>query len=130
DGDIHQPLTKYFELGCSDVDITELLKLHYDTTVYGLREVISCLLNAVEPDKDQHDKWGQFGLWLHAGLEVFSGKINWLKIWWTNKNPRLIAKYYIDMCRWIGGVPIITQSNPGMENYGVANTHTTVFTKL
>ena len=56
--------------------------------------------------QDQHDKWGRFGLWLHAGLEAFSGKINWLKIWWTNKNPKLVAKYYIDTCRQIGGTLI------------------------
>jgi hypothetical protein len=91
-------------------------------------EVITRLLNTVEPEQvnerrrsafkrkrfwaagvndvwpqDQHDKWGRFGLWLHAGLEAFSGEINWLKIWWTNKNPRLVAKYYIDTCRRIGG---------------------------
>ncbi|KAF8237271.1 hypothetical protein L208DRAFT_1248282, partial [Tricholoma matsutake] len=36
DGDICKPLVDYFELGCSDILITELLKLHYDTTVYGL----------------------------------------------------------------------------------------------
>jgi hypothetical protein len=91
-------------------------------------QVISRLLKTVEPEQvaerrrgvlkrrhfwaagvndvwpqDQHDKWGRFGLWLHAGLEAFSGEINWLKIWWTNKNPRLVAKYYIDTCRRIGG---------------------------
>lgn len=99
-------------------------------------------VNDVWP-QDQHDKWGRFGLWLHAGLEAFSGEINWLKIWWTNKNPRLITKYYLDTCRRIGGkifvhcdsslgncivpgVPIITQSDPGTENYGVANTHTLI----
>ena len=59
-------------------------------------------VNDVWP-QDQHDKWGRFGLWLHAGLEAFSGEINWLKIWWTNKNPRLVAKYYLDTCRRIGG---------------------------
>jgi hypothetical protein len=53
--------------------------------------------------QDQHDKWGRFGLWLHAGIEAFSGEINWLKIWWTNKNPRLAAKFYFDTCRRIGG---------------------------
>src|ERR1700678_3464732 len=134
------------------------------------REVISSLLKKVEPEEvvqccrrgfkrrhfwaagvndvwpqDQHDKWGRFGLWLHAGLEAFSGEINWLKVWWTNKNPRLITKYYLDTCRQIGGawfsllvdtentficgfvgVPIITQSDPGTENFGVANAHTSI----
>ena len=85
------------------------------------RELIGRLLNVVEPEQvvehcqcgfkwkcfwaagvsdvwpqDQHDKWGQFGLWLHAGLEAFLGEINWLKIWWMNRNLRLITKYYID----------------------------------
>jgi hypothetical protein len=59
-------------------------------------------VNDVWP-QDQHDKWGRFGLWLHAGIEAFSGEINWIKIWWTNKNPRLIAKFYLDTCRRIGG---------------------------
>lgn len=44
---------------------------------------------------DQHDKWEQFGLWLHIGLDPYSGKILWLNIWWTNSNPRLIASYYL-----------------------------------
>ena len=90
--------------------------------------------------QDQHNKWGWFGLWLHAGLEAFSGEINWLKIWWTNRNPRLIMKYYIDTCQQIGGTLFhwtlksllmkclqvfpLTQIDPGTENYGVANAHT------
>jgi hypothetical protein len=32
-----------------------------------------------------------FGLWLHISLDPFAGWINWLKVWWTNKNPRRIA---------------------------------------
>jgi hypothetical protein len=88
------------------------------------REVISSLLKTVEPEEealpshdryfgpvgvndvwpqDQHDKWGRFGLWIHAGVDSFSGEFNWLNIWWTNKNPRLITRYYLDTCRRIGG---------------------------
>ena len=69
-------------------------------------------INDVWP-QDQHDKWGRFGLWLHAGLEAFSGEINWLKIWWMNRNPRLITKYYIDTCRRIGG----TSFHQTLENF-------------
>ena len=53
--------------------------------------------------QDQHNKWGSFGIWLHASIELFSGEINWIKIWWTNSDPRLIVRYYLDMCRKIGG---------------------------
>ncbi|KAF8510665.1 hypothetical protein BU17DRAFT_77646 [Hysterangium stoloniferum] len=189
DESIQEPLRQYYELGLSDVKITELLKERYDTNNYGLRYVgpfmslkshrwlcsyswgmLStrqqnhtpetiyntiyeiqkrfplcgiegickslriehdiCASRMVESDEvkqhrrcgfhrcrlwaagindvwpqDQHDKWGPFGLWLHAGIEAFSSEINWLKVWWTNKNPRLIVKYYLDTC-W---VPIITQ---------------------
>ncbi|KAF9524133.1 hypothetical protein CPB83DRAFT_898178 [Crepidotus variabilis] len=76
--------------------------------------------------QDQHDKWGRFGLWLHNGIDPFTGYNNWMKIWWTNSNPRLITKYYLDACRLMQGVPMITQSDPGTENYGVANVQTII----
>ena len=93
---------------------------------------------------DQHDKWGpRFGLWLHNGIDPFISTNNWLKVWWTNKNPRLIAKYFLDYVRKYGGrrllfernlfllfiwpypaIPVTTQSDLGSENYGVANIQT------
>ena len=30
---------------------------------------------------DQHDKWMCYGLWLHMGVEPFTGVILWLIIW-------------------------------------------------
>jgi hypothetical protein len=53
---------------------------------------------------DQHDKWGHYHLWIHVGIEPFSGYVAWLKIWRTNHNPRLIAKYYLDAIRELGGI--------------------------
>ncbi|KAK7036943.1 hypothetical protein R3P38DRAFT_3311626 [Favolaschia claudopus] len=73
---------------------------------------------------DQHDKWKRFGLWLHVGLDPLPGRLAWLKIWWTNRNPRLITSYYIEACRQLGGIPLITQSDAGPENYGIANCQT------
>ncbi|KAJ7037131.1 hypothetical protein C8F04DRAFT_1180848 [Mycena alexandri] len=67
---------------------------------------------------DQHDKWKRFGLWLHIGLDPFTGRILWLSIWWTNRNPRLITSYFLRGCRRAGGIPLITQSDLGSENYG------------
>src|SRR5277367_221394 len=52
---------------------------------------------------DQHDKWKRFGLYLHVGLDPFPGKLLWLKIWWTVRNPHLICKFYLDACREAGG---------------------------
>ena len=59
-------------------------------------------VNDVWP-QDQHNKWGRFGIWLHCSLEAFSGEINWLRVWWTNKNPKLVASYFINKCRQIKG---------------------------
>jgi hypothetical protein len=42
-------------------------------------------------------------LWLHNGIDPFISINNWLKVWWTNKNPRLIAKYFLDYVREYGG---------------------------
>ncbi|KAJ6466161.1 hypothetical protein C8R47DRAFT_991038 [Mycena vitilis] len=74
---------------------------------------------------DQHDKWKyKFGLALHSGLDPFLGRIQWLKIWWTNSNPRLILSYYLDVVAETGFMPLVSQSDPGVENFGMANGHT------
>ncbi|KZT31725.1 hypothetical protein SISSUDRAFT_1038243 [Sistotremastrum suecicum HHB10207 ss-3] len=53
---------------------------------------------------DQHDKFKKANLWFHVCVDPYSGYVVWLKVWWTNKNPRL--------------------SDPGSENYGVARAQT------
>ncbi|KAF9541946.1 hypothetical protein CPC08DRAFT_650399 [Agrocybe pediades] len=73
---------------------------------------------------DQHDKLKRFGLALHAGIDPFNGVIHWIKIWWTNSNPKLITSYYLDMAERNKAIPLVTQSDPGSENYGIANAHT------
>ncbi|KZT62181.1 hypothetical protein CALCODRAFT_426458, partial [Calocera cornea HHB12733] len=75
---------------------------------------------------DQHDKWQRFGLFLHVGLDNFSNAVLWLKVWWTNSNPLLIASFYLDAAAHLKGIPLITQSDPGTENYGIANAQTTL----
>jgi len=45
---------------------------------------------------DQHDKWLRFGLALHTGIEPFSGRILWMKVWHNNRNPQLILSYYLE----------------------------------
>ncbi|CAK5263848.1 unnamed protein product [Mycena citricolor] len=74
---------------------------------------------------DQHDKWKyKFGLALHTGIDPFLGMIHWLKIWWNNSNPRLIFSYYLETVERLGVIPLVTQSDPGSENVGIANGHT------
>ncbi|THU92671.1 hypothetical protein K435DRAFT_671733, partial [Dendrothele bispora CBS 962.96] len=73
---------------------------------------------------DQHDKWKRFGLALHTGMDPFSGKIKWLKVWWTNNNPRLIFRYYLECIKKDEYTYLITQSDPGSENFCLAKGHT------
>ncbi|EGO27331.1 hypothetical protein SERLADRAFT_435108 [Serpula lacrymans var. lacrymans S7.9] len=56
--------------------------------------------------------------------EPFSGQVLWLKIWWTNWNPRLICGWYCDTVERLGEMPLLTQSDPGSENNGIANGQT------
>jgi hypothetical protein len=53
---------------------------------------------------DQHDKWGRFGLWLHLGIDPYAGRFAWLKVWWCNRNPRLLINYYLEAARKVGGM--------------------------
>ncbi|KAG1744432.1 hypothetical protein EDB19DRAFT_1894566 [Suillus lakei] len=64
---------------------------------------------------DQHDKWLKYGLGLHTGIEPFSGRIMWI---------RLILSYYLDKVKTLGHMPMVTQSDPGSKNFGIANAHT------
>ncbi|KAJ7728625.1 hypothetical protein B0H16DRAFT_1697380 [Mycena metata] len=74
---------------------------------------------------DQHDKWKyKFGLCLHSGLDPFIGRFLWEKDWWTNSNPRLILSYYLDAVEESGFMPLVSQSDPGVENFGLANGNT------
>ncbi|KZV88399.1 hypothetical protein EXIGLDRAFT_798661 [Exidia glandulosa HHB12029] len=75
---------------------------------------------------DQHDKWKRFGLLFHVGVEVYSGRVLWLKVWWSNRTPALLASYYFGAVRDTGGVPLLTQSDPGKEAVGIANAHTVI----
>ena len=91
---------------------------------------------------DQHDKWKRFGLALHTGIDPFPGWIHWIQVWWTNNNPKLILSYYLEFierfkCRFLiylsklsthlyVDIPLVSQSDPRSENYGIANVQTTL----
>ena len=56
---------------------------------------------------DQHDKFKRYGLFFHVGLDPFPGVIHWCKVWWTVRNPKLIARFYIDTARSLGGKSLL-----------------------
>ncbi|KAK6996129.1 hypothetical protein R3P38DRAFT_2566118, partial [Favolaschia claudopus] len=51
----------------------------------------------------------RFGLWLHLGMDPFTGRIEWVKIWWSNRNSKLVTSY--DACREIDGVFVVRKLN-------------------
>ncbi|KAG0702528.1 hypothetical protein DFH29DRAFT_1046162 [Suillus ampliporus] len=73
---------------------------------------------------DQHDKWLRFGLALHTEIEPFSGRIMWMRVWHSNRNPQLILSYYLNTLMELSHMPLVTQSDLGTENFGIANGHT------
>ena len=59
---------------------------------------------------DQHDKWRRFRLWLHLGVDPFSGCFVWLKVWWSNRNACLLINYYLEAVRMTQGAFFATST--------------------
>lgn len=53
---------------------------------------------------DQHEKLKRHGINWHVGLDPFPGVTHWCRVWWTVKNPVLIAKFYMDAARQMKGI--------------------------
>ncbi|KIK23170.1 hypothetical protein PISMIDRAFT_11080 [Pisolithus microcarpus 441] len=147
--EIELHITRMWKARLNDRQIVEELRKLIDTNQYGIGSVIRDYFATYEPHLirhrkahrlqrchfwaagindlwavDQHDKWNHFGLALHTGIEPFSGKILWIHIWHSNRNPQLILTYYLDVVEEFGFIPLITQSDPGSENFGIANAQT------
>jgi len=113
---------------CSKVCLLVVIFLHCDTRNFAHRALILSYMNLHHPEEvlahksqwlkrsiywtagvndiwvfDQHDKWRRFQLFLHVAIEPFSGHILWLKIWWTNRNPRLICGWYCNTVQALSG---------------------------
>lgn len=72
---------------------------------------------------DGYDKLKPYGIAIHGAVDGFSRKILWLKAGYSNSNPRLIAKFYLDFIRHINGVPKIIRADRGTENVLVHRMH-------
>lgn len=52
---------------------------------------------------DQHDKLLKHGIALHVGIEPVAGSVLWAKVWWTNKNSKVVAGWFLDAVQSLGG---------------------------
>ena len=69
---------------------------------------------------DGYDKLKPFGFCIHGCIDGYSRRIMWLEVGTTNNDPLVIAKYYIDCVRHVGGTPSIVRADRGTENVKVA----------
>ena len=60
---------------------------------------------------------------MHGGINGFSRWLIWLEVGPTNNNPEVIAKFYLDAVKQVGGLPRKIRSDDGTENSMVEAIH-------
>ncbi|XP_057304634.1 uncharacterized protein LOC130641714 [Hydractinia symbiolongicarpus] len=65
---------------------------------------------------DGYDKLKPFGFSVHGCIDGFSRRIIWLEVGVTNKQPEVIAHYYIQAVKQMNAVPLRIRSDDGTEN--------------
>ena len=69
---------------------------------------------------DGYDKVNPFGFCIHGCIDGFSRRIMWLEVGSTNNDSRVVAKYFLNCIRQIGGTATILRADYGTENVKVA----------
>ena len=69
---------------------------------------------------DGYDKLKPFGFCIHGAIDGYSRRILWLEAFVTNNDPRVVARYFCDCIKQVGGVPRIVRADNGTENCNVA----------
>jgi len=65
---------------------------------------------------DGYDKLKPYGLCISGAIDGFSRKLMWLEMYHTNNNPKVIAGYYMEAVKEIGGAPAVIRADFGTEN--------------
>ena len=65
---------------------------------------------------DGYDKLKPFGFAVHGAIDGFSRRILWLEVGPSNNNPQIIAKYFLDTVKQLGGCPQVCRCDMGTEN--------------
>lgn len=65
---------------------------------------------------DGNDKLCPYGFGIHGCIDGYSRKIIWLRIYYSNSDPKLIGGYYIDAVEQLGGCPSRVRGDLGTEN--------------
>ena len=65
---------------------------------------------------DGYDKLKPYGLCIHGCIDGFSRMIIWLRVSYTNNDPKVVAGYFIESVERLGGVPKKLRCDRGTEN--------------
>jgi len=65
---------------------------------------------------DGYDKLKPYGFSIHGCIDGFSRRLIWLEVCPSNKNPRVIAKFFIDAAKQLRGIPLRIRCDDGTEN--------------
>ena len=65
---------------------------------------------------DDYDKLKPFGFSIHGCTDGLSRRIIWFEVQRSNKNPRLIARYFLRSVKGAHGCPVRVYTDRGIEN--------------
>ena len=69
---------------------------------------------------DGYDKLKPFGLYIHGAIDGYSRRILWLEVGPSKNNHRIVARYFLDCVKQLGGVPRTIRGDRGTENVNIA----------
>ncbi len=69
---------------------------------------------------DGWDKLKPYGFCVHGCVDGFSRRILWLEVASSNKDPKVVANYFLSTVQELGGVPRLIRSDKGTENTRIA----------
>ena len=69
---------------------------------------------------DGNDKLKPFGFCIQGCVDGFNRRIIWLEVQRSNKNPKLVAKYFLKCVKGARGCPTRAYTDPGTENVLIA----------
>jgi hypothetical protein len=65
---------------------------------------------------DGYDKLKPFGFCIHGCIDGYSRRILWLEVAYSNNDPRIVGRYFLDYVKEIEGTARIIRGDRGTEN--------------